>query len=202
MKAKYTAIVLSIISLVISLAIVGLWFWQKNELSIVDSNSYIAAIVSALAIIVTFVVGWQIYNVLDYKRKVAIIDELQNQLKTKNDELDTKIKDINYDLDYMSLQITAGTFVEQKCYAAAFLAYTRALVSRLNKSNIREEMEYISFILSDMKNCSTKIFTIDKEVIEKIKEKDAEIRSLENFLFVEKEYEVIYNKMLETQREA
>jgi Na+/H+ antiporter NhaC len=58
---------LSIISILLWLIVVVLWLFNVYEFSVVDSNTFIGVIVALLALIVTFIVGWQIFNVLDVK---------------------------------------------------------------------------------------------------------------------------------------
>ena len=68
-KINY-AIWFSVVSLILWCIVVGLWICNVFQFAIIDSNTFIGVIVALLGIIVTFVVAWQILNVIDIKTQV------------------------------------------------------------------------------------------------------------------------------------
>ena len=63
-KANW-ALILSVASLVIIVAIIGLWCFKSKEIAVVTLDTFIGIIVALLAVIVTIAIGWQIYAAMD-----------------------------------------------------------------------------------------------------------------------------------------
>ena len=68
-KANW-ALILSVASLVIIVAIIGLWCFKSKEIAVVTLDTYVGVIVALLAIIVTIVLGWQIFNIFELRQKM------------------------------------------------------------------------------------------------------------------------------------
>ena len=61
-KKTNWALTLSAVSLIIVVAIIGLWIFKSQEIAVITLDTYVGVIVALLAIIVTIVLGWQIFN--------------------------------------------------------------------------------------------------------------------------------------------
>ena len=84
---KYTFWI-AIVALMLSLCLIAVICMDVWEISVIDSNSFISGLVAIMSIIFTLLVGYQIYNALDLKEKIAEIDRLKIVLQeTKNDLL-------------------------------------------------------------------------------------------------------------------
>ena len=55
------------VALLLCLLVIALWVFEIMPHSIVTPDSFIGACVSLLAVIVTIVIGWQIYNAIEVK---------------------------------------------------------------------------------------------------------------------------------------
>ena len=98
MRLNKLAFGMAIASLLISGGIVGLWICKANDFSVVSLDSFVGVIVALLAIIVTFVLGWQIYNAIEIKEKVNEIVNLQKEqekLKAYIEQSKNEIKQAN-----------------------------------------------------------------------------------------------------------
>lgn len=198
---KYTAIILSLLSLVISVAVALSWFIHFKNSLVTDVESYISVIVTSLGIIVTIVLGWQIYNVIDYKEKVKEIGTIKQDFT----RLRTDIEDANKDLEVLSYEINAQEFSSKKCYGLAVLAYMKGLLALLDKSDLNKSMFDIEVVLGNIEKYSRATFTWDhvyfkEDLKEYIEKWDNEIRSHKNYPFIKAKYEGIYKIMFETQK--
>lgn len=77
MKSKLS-IILSLLSLVGVLSILGLWIFGSLKLSVVSLDTFIGVIVALLAIVFTVIVGWQIVNAIDMREKMALLQQRQD----------------------------------------------------------------------------------------------------------------------------
>lgn len=68
---KYTSIIISIVSLVLSIAAVCVAYWRSPELSF----DYQGVLVGTLSLLVTVLIGLSIYTLVDFKKKEGVIDE-------------------------------------------------------------------------------------------------------------------------------
>lgn len=80
-KANW-AIGLSSSSFLIVVSMITMWICEVREICVVELDSFIGVIVALLAIIVTLVLGWQIFNIFELKNKIDEVSELKNNLKS------------------------------------------------------------------------------------------------------------------------
>jgi len=78
-KKSTWALCLSIAAILLCLLVFALWALEVMPHSVVTVDSFIGACVALLGVIVTVAVGWQIYNAIEMKEKIAEIDRLQQQ---------------------------------------------------------------------------------------------------------------------------
>lgn len=71
------ALCLSVAAIAMCLLVFALWIFEVMPHSVVTVDSFIGACVALLGLIVTVAVGWQIYNAIEVKEKIAEIDRLQ-----------------------------------------------------------------------------------------------------------------------------
>lgn len=77
MKSKLS-IILSLLSLVGVLSILGLWIFGSMKLSVVSLDTFIGVIVALLAIVFTVIVGLQIVNAIDMREKMMQLQQRQD----------------------------------------------------------------------------------------------------------------------------
>ena len=86
MKKEYSIWVISIVSLLLSVIAVCVAVWRSPELSF----DYQGVIVGVLSLLVTVLIGWNIYSVVDFNRKVGIIEKKSNilqEISAKSDKI-------------------------------------------------------------------------------------------------------------------
>lgn len=89
---KFFSILLPIISLPISLIIAILWFCNVKNVSIVDSGTFISVSVGVLSVLVTFVLGWQIFNVIDVREKIMEVSKFQKEIEINQTTYEKKLQ--------------------------------------------------------------------------------------------------------------
>lgn len=114
---------LSLIAIVISVAIVALWLFKAKTIAIIQLDTFIGVIVALMALLVTVVLGWQIYNAVEIKEKLISIKSLQDeqrQLKNELEQAERNIKKANiYNAFYHSTMMGLGAGMA-KDYLSAF----------------------------------------------------------------------------------
>lgn len=203
MKKTYLTIVFSIIALFVSLLVAILWFCQTKNTAVIDSGTYISVSVTVLAIIVAIVLGWHIYNVIDYKEKVTEIEELKKELQRKSKELDLKINDVNCDLLFVNDEIDIITLQQDKFYGLTIVAYMKSLIAKLDKSDISKEMSCIENMLETMTKIARTPFIKDNSVCnvrEIIEGRNEIICSHKNYIFIKAIYDDFFLNMKNAQK--
>lgn len=87
------AIGLSIAAIALATIMFVLWCCNAGGFSAISLDTFVGVIVALLAIIVTFVLGWQIFNIFELKNKIDEVNELKSQFEKQNaciDELSIK----------------------------------------------------------------------------------------------------------------
>jgi hypothetical protein len=187
-KINY-AIWLSVISLILWFVVVMLWLFNVYEFSVVDSNTFIGVIVALLALIVTFVVGWQIFNVLDVKAQLSDIADFKKQLQQQREDNE---EDFNSTMYLQSIAF-GDISLQNNNISDAFNNYLWAVYYSLKLKN-----EYIDELLMieqlyRVANCLT---DIDEKAKNQIINTDSKIRELPRFKYIKNEYEKAYNVFL------
>ena len=174
-KKSTWAILISIVALLLCLFVLALWVFEVIPHSVITPDSFIGACVSLLAVIVTIVIGWQIFNIVEvksiikeYAQKQVEVDKLQNQLQNEIHKIET---DAEYDLHH-SMHLHAITLAlhcqmqkkhSEACYHC-FEALAESVQMRelMNVDNIYEMLRVnmnaiaIPIKLSELEKCELK----------------------------------------------
>ena len=183
------ALTLSAMSLIIVIAIIGLWMFKSQEISVVTLDTFIGVIVGLLAIIVTVAIGWQIFNIYEVKSQLAKIQQLNIKLEEQREAFEEMSMSSNH-LHAIALSYISIT---QKKYGEAFRYLLEAL--------------YLSLQLPSMPNLESILLTIEEDCVNNIKSgdivksefydrtilMDKKLRKLQVFDCIKRRYEKIYN---------
>lgn len=187
-KTNY-AIWLSVISLILWFVVVVLWLFNVYEFSVVDSNTFTGVIIALLALIVTFVVGWQIFNVLDVKAQLSDIADLKKQLQQQREDNE---EDFN-SMMYLQSIAFGDISLQNNNISDAFNIYLWAVYYSLKLKN-----EYIDelLIISQLNRVANSLTDIDEKAKNQIINTDSKIRELPRFKYIKNEYEKAYHIFL------
>ncbi len=78
-----------LISIAISIITITLFFIKVNESSVVDISTFLGVIAAFIGISVTLLIGYQIFNVLDFRNKLAKVEELRKSLEEQQKDMET-----------------------------------------------------------------------------------------------------------------
>jgi hypothetical protein len=118
-----TAIVIGILSLVITCIHWILEAVAEKSGAIMPTESLIGVLVSILAICVTFAIGYQIVNTLDIKESLKEIRIFKQELETTKEE----IKNAENQIRSQIWASEGNAFLEKKEYVTAIIRFTRSL---------------------------------------------------------------------------
>lgn len=193
-KANW-ALILSVASLVIIVAIIGLWCFKSKEIAVVTLDTFIGIIVALLAVIVTIAIGWQIWAAMDLKSNITKLDarikEVEN-IRGQFKKQEQNMEQLHYQAQHFSLIAIAETYKSRKLFLDAFRFYMSALkygVKLTQPINLHPMINY-------MKECVDSIIGIH-EVNERMRDdilrNDESIRKSPLFKVVQDDYEKAYS---------
>ena len=166
-----------------------LWCCNAGGFKVVSLDSFVGVIVALLAIVVTLVLGWQIYNALELKAKIEELDNLKKKLDRQEKEI-TEQSNYAYHLIFGSL---ANIEMYNKNYARAFLYLTTSLDTTMSSDNpinvdaILERMEISASEIKQGTLCTD---------INDIHNSDNNIRGSKLYDMIKPRYEKIYNDFI------
>lgn len=126
--SKY-AFWISIIALLLVLATIFVIVMDVWKISVIDSNSFISALVAIMTLVFSLLVGHQIYNAVDTRERTEImrnemdtklkeIDKLKNELQTIKGELTNEINSAKSDVIELTKEFQEGGYILQARIAA------------------------------------------------------------------------------------
>ncbi|MBQ4393873.1 MAG: hypothetical protein II825_01045 [Paludibacteraceae bacterium] len=185
-KLAITSLVLSIIAvLTVSTLIIFVVCSNKNvDMSL--GEGVIGIIVALLALIVTIILGWQIYTAIDIKEKIVIIDELQNKQSSQEHRMEQ--------MYYSSCRVIG-------CAMSAFdignesVHSFRWLLSALAASLKLDKPIDVEKLLSDIRKQVKAIksdTTLEEKYINEINEFNRSIRESAHYTCFASTYDAIY----------
>ena len=186
------ALTLSATSLLIVIAIIGLWMLKSREVAVVTLDTFVGVIVALLAIIVTIAIGWQIFNIYEVKSQIGEIKRLKTELDKQQDAFE-EMSISSAHLHAISLSYIA---ISQKEYCEAF----RYLVEALYLSLKHPSMPNLESILLTMEeDCIKNIAVgaiVKSDFYDTTTFKDHQLRELRTFNCIKRRYEKIYNEYI------
>ena len=115
-------------------AVTALWMFKTKTIAIVQLDTFIGVIVALMALLVTIVLGWQIYNAVEIKEKLITLKSLQEEQKQLKNEIEQARKAIQkaniHNAFYHSTMMGLGAS-NIKDYVSAFRFLQNALVISL-----------------------------------------------------------------------
>lgn len=186
MSNKHTnwAFWLSIVAIVISTTILVLWMISVSEIAVVQLDTFVGVIVALMALLVTIVLGWQIYNAVDIQDKIKSIEGLKRELEQS--KILFKQADIK-NAFYHNLSLALCSQIT-KDYISAFRFFEQALMHTLQL----DEPVNVPATLSSLSNCATLITkeqTIPNDKYKEIMKADKTIRASKYYTLIQVEYE-------------
>ena len=187
-KKANVAIWLSSFALLMCVGFLALWIIRVKEFSVVSLDSFIGIAVALLTILVTIVLGWQIFTAIDIKEKVSAIDQLQKALTTQ----EHKMEQMYCNNCRINGYTMAGLAEGRDDYVDSF----RWILSSLRFSLLQDSPTDIEQMLFDLQRCVSSVpegTFIDKMSMNEIYEHDTSIRKQSVFGIIESRYEPVFS---------
>ena len=148
-KKSTWALCLSIAAILLCLLVFALWAFKVIPHSVITPDSFIGACVTLLGVIVTMAVGWQIYNAIEMKEKIAEIDRLQQ----KQEGQEHRMEQMYCNASCAAGHAMAAVAENRKDYVDAF----RWTLVSLKFSLWMDEPMNVSEMLADLQRYQEKI---------------------------------------------
>lgn len=189
-KSTWT-LCLSIAAILLCLLVFALWAFEVYPRSVISAETFIGACVALLGVIVTMVVGWQIYNAIEVKEKVAEIDRLQQ----KQDGQEHRMEQMYYNTSRVVGYAMSALAENNHDYANAM----RWLISSLKFSLHQDVPQDINEIIFDMQrlvNAMPENASLTKSGMAEIVDHDKEVRSNSKYNMLAQKYEPILEEFV------
>lgn len=189
------ALTLSATSLIIVVAIIGLWIFKSQEIAVVTLDTFVGVIVALLAIIVTVAIGWQIWAAMDMKSNIAKLDIRLQEIESLKKQFGQQQKKIEQ-LSLKNQHLTGYTWGKSSFRDGSLLAAFRCFILSLSSSLQLEAPMNVESILAYLSEISTNIDAKTKCVKKyytEIVEANKKIRSLQNFSLIAERYTTSYD---------
>lgn len=177
------------VSFAISVTTLVLWCCNVGGFTVVSLDSFVGIIVALLAIVVTIVLGWQIYNAIELKRKIEELDELKDKLSVQENEIKQQSRRSRHLIaaSLADIETTGGNHILAFSYLMTSLSYSLALEQPLNVGKLLDRM---TFSASHTRQDALCLYTKD------IHDSDKRIRKSQHFDMIKTQYEKIYNEFI------
>ena len=198
-KLSRWAFWLSLIAIVMSGAVIALWLFKAKTVAFIQLDTFIGVIVALMALLVTIVLGWQIYNAVEIKEKLISIKSLQEEQRQLKIELEKARKAIQkaniYNAFYHSTMMGLGAS-NVKDYLSAFRFLHNALVISLQAEEKPIELRATVSNLSESAQAIKQGEIISKGHYDEIINIDKSIRKSKWYSLCREDYDEAYNIFL------
>lgn len=184
----------------------------------ITGETYVGTIVTLLSLAAAFVIGYQIYNAIEFKKDIAIQKKKYNDIIKRNEEIESKLNQQEFVMqegfDIISSLIQYNNGQSFIVCGNAFQAMHKALVSSIETDRVDYDwiFGYLRIFIADMnsqtfaiglqcisdghwmitshgENYGKLLSDVVSEFIASIKENDKKIRLSGNFCKIKIEYE-------------
>ena len=184
------AIGLSIVAIILWVKMFVLWCCNAKGFSAVNLDTFVGVIVALLAVIVTIAIGWQIYNAVEMRNKLAKLDKLEENLKRQQSKFENFADDM---ICENLLTIAEMRRVIDK-YAFAYMYATESLVYGLSANH--NDIDYIVRFLGRCVRLIKSQTNIPQDTYNRIVKADKLIRRSNLFHIIGKTYTQTYNEFM------
>lgn len=188
-KKSTWALCLSIAAILLCLFVFVLWALEVIPHCVVKPESFIGACVTLLGVIVTVAVGWQIYNAIEMRQMIKLIEEKQESLDESQRKLDAKHDEQNKHTNLIQHILIAEMRERDGKYAEAVYYYLGALY---NAIDIQEQPDNTDLIFRRIPDCLGKLKSITEipaDMYKDIENIDATVRASKHFNMFQKQYD-------------
>ena len=187
-KLAVTSIILSIIACIAIGVVVIYIICAQGGIEMSLGEGVIGIIVALLALIVTIILGWQIYTAIDIKEKIAAIDELQDKQNSQEHRMEQMYYNTCRIIGCAMAALGPG---EGSVHSFRWLLSALAASLKMDKSIDVEKL--LSDIRKQVKAIKSDTI-IEEKYINEINEFNRSIRESAHYTCFASTYEAIYQE--------
>lgn len=178
------------LSLVISVTMVVLWCCNVGGFTVVSLDSFVGIMVALLGIVVTLVLGWQIFNSIELKTKIEELNIVKEDLKRQEKENREENKRMNHliSVSLANIEINNNRYELAFLYSIASLESAISLDTPINIESVLARMEASATLL--------KQGFLNSNEMKQIYFFDENIRATKLYGTINNRYEKIYNEFI------
>lgn len=185
-------------SLAISITLLILWCCNVGGFTVVSLDSFVGVIVALLAIVVTLVVGWQIYNSIELNEKIKEMSTLRKNMSTLWENITSHEKKIEQNMNYSQhyIYILLGLEEEEK---KRFTNSFRFFLKSLRFSMLLDSPKHTHHLLRNLERINKKIPAESNYSLSDLNDINTSndiIKKSSNYDLIKRQYENIYNNFI------
>lgn len=188
---------LSVISLVGVVAFAVLWICNVRPQSVVSLDSFVGVATGLIGIMVTFAIGWQIFNAMELKSKITELEQLKDRVQNQQEDL----MGVAYISRAETCQIMATFAIQNGNILLAFQSFQNAVLADVSAppkyaKYTSVDLISLSKILPHIPSCPTEAESQQayKATIKQIQEIESRIRQAPLFNMIQAQYDAIMSE--------
>jgi len=190
-------VVVTIVAFVLCLIEFVLWICNVFSFSVIDAGTFISVLVTILAIIVTIVIGWQVFNIIEFKDKQEKFEIKQKELQDQNQKsLKELQEDLSTGIKYVSRMSIIPGYLDRKEFVGALNTLFIALNDLMNLNKLQGFEKNVDMVIILIKEYVSKCSGNDMQILwMRITDIDEKIRNAKNFSMISEKYEDIIKRI-------
>ena len=201
-QSPFIIIICSSLSLLFSLTLLILWCINVGGFDVVSLDSFVAVIVALLAVAVTFVLGWQIFNTIELKNKIQELQQLKKLSEEQFNSQKTEIYQLSQKTNHLINLIWAEDALEKGNFVGAFRYYIISLQSTLSLSSGPMNVNIISKLMKKSSEKLKKGDELEEEFYSQVIEANDAITKLSDYQLIKEWYDPAYQRFKELVSKA
>ena len=193
-KQTKAAHICAYVALILVIIMIVLWACNVGGFAVVTLDSFVGVIVALLAIVVTFAIGWQIYNAMEINKKIEQLNkEISDvkELKSQFESQQYKMEQMRHEAFHFNQMAIAETCITKRDFVGAFRFYQSALRCSLKMDNPKNLEQMVVGMQTAMNNIPSAQNLVPR-LYEEVENTDQEIRQSKLFNLIQDRYECAY----------
>ena len=159
-------VVVTIVAFVLCLIEFVLWICNVFSFSVIDTGTFISVLVTILAIIVTIVIGWQVFNIIEFKDKQEKFEIKQKELQDQNQKsLKELQEDLSTGIKYVSRMSIIPGYLDRKEFVGALNTLFIALNDLMNLNKLQGFEKNVDMVIILIKEYVSKCSGNDMQIL-------------------------------------
>ncbi len=155
----------------------------------VSGSAYIGIVTTLMGICTTFIVGFQIYNSIEYRAEIRNLQQIQEKYRSEIQRIDEKLFYESNEA-YIGIYMVQGISFKDKYLSSSLKSFLKSIAHSLNVCDMMRANTAIGHIVS-LAHQQRDVFikALDTDGIKAV---IAEIRSHRNYAFIEDKLEPLF----------